>query len=47
MKALAAAQRTADDAQAETEAAERVLAEATAALSEARDDVGRIEERLD
>jgi len=47
MKALAAAQRTADDAQAETEAAERVRAEAKAALSEARDDVGRIEERLD
>ena len=47
MKALAAAQRTAEDAQAELEAAERVLAEATAALSEARDDVGRIEERLD
>ena len=47
MNALAAAQRTAEDAQAELEAAERVLAEATAALSEARDDVGRIEERLD
>jgi hypothetical protein len=46
-EALEAAKRAADDAQSEAEAAERVLAEAKAALNEARDDVARLEERLD
>jgi hypothetical protein len=46
-EALEAAKRAADDAQSEAEAAERVLAKAKAALDEARDDVARLEERLD
>jgi hypothetical protein len=46
-EALETAKRAADDAKSEAESAERVLAEATAALNEARDDVARLEERLD
>jgi hypothetical protein len=45
--ALEAAKRAADDARSEAASAERVLAEANAALNEARDDVARLEERLD
>jgi hypothetical protein len=44
---LEAAKRATDDARLDAEAAERVLAEAKAALNEARDDVARLEERLD
>jgi hypothetical protein len=44
---LEAARRATDDARLDAEAAERVLAEAKAALNEARDDVARLEERLD
>jgi hypothetical protein len=46
-EALEAAKRAVEDAQSEAESAERVLAEARAALDEARDDVARLEERLD
>jgi hypothetical protein len=45
--ALEQAQRAAQDAEAEAEAAARVAAEARNALDEARDDVARLEERLD
>jgi hypothetical protein len=44
---LEAARRELDDAQADAEAAERVRDEARAALQEARDEVARLEERLD
>jgi hypothetical protein len=46
-EALAAAKRAAEEAKAEAQSAERVLKEAKAALDEARDDVARLEERLD
>jgi hypothetical protein len=46
-EAFEAAKRAAEDAQSEAEAAERVLAEAKSALDDARDDVARLEERLD
>ena len=45
--ALEQAQRAAADANDEAEAAERMLAEARSARDEARDDVARLEERLD
>lgn len=45
--ALEQAKRALEDAEAEAEAAARVAAEARGALDEARDDVARLEERLD
>jgi hypothetical protein len=45
--ALEQAQKAMEDGVAEAEAAERVLTEARTALDQARDDVGRLEERLD
>jgi hypothetical protein len=44
---LARARQEAEDAQAEAEAAEQAVAEARDALQAARDDVARLEERLD
>jgi hypothetical protein len=44
---LARARQDADDAQADAEAAEQAAAEARDALQAARDDVARLEERLD
>ena len=45
--ALEQAQKAAEDAVADAEAAQKVLAEARKALDQARDDVARLEERLD
>jgi hypothetical protein len=45
--ALEQAQKAAEDANAEAEAAQNVLAEARKGLDQARDDVARLEERLD
>ena len=45
--ALEQAQKAAEDAVADAEAAQEVLAEMRKALDQARDDVARLEERLD